>query len=209
MTANGFLGILISIVSVFFIWKHLGPVVRFLWPQRVVHRRLEGVSKPKKRIVDDLESNGFEYLGTRLESIFFLWNHSSSVFVRESRITADIAHHSGLRGSYFATFWDDGACAMTRLGSPRSVKNENYVSQGVSSRTKIPELLAGHYKAEAALGRVDEPVKIDSLDERIRLARKWYAENARNELAGSGLIGGLLAASFIAFWIYSFVLLFS
>lgn len=209
MTATGFLGIIISIVSVFFVWKHLGPVFRFMWPQRIRHSRVDGDSKVQKKIVTDLESNDFEYMGTRLESLFFLWNHRSSVFVRQGRISADIAHHAGLRGSYLATFWEDGACAITRLGSPRSVKDENYVSQGISSMTKIPELLARHYKTEAALGKTEEPVKIDSLDERMRLAEKWYRENGRSESARSGLIGAMLVASFIAFWIYSFILLFN
>ncbi len=208
MTGTGFLFILITIVCLYFIRNHLDPVLRFLFPHRIKHRKLNNFPEPDGDLTKKLKESGFEFLGTRSESIFLLWSHRFSVFVRNRRITADIPPTSNMRGGYLATFWENGECAMTRVGSSRTVSGDDYISKGVSSMSTITSLLAEHYKTEAALEKDKDPITIDSLEKRIDSAKKWYIKNGRTEMARSALLGAILAASFIAFWVYALVMLY-
>lgn len=209
MSAKGFLGILISLICLFFIWRHVGPVVVYLCRKRVRHLALEGLSKPKTSIARRLETNGFEFLGWRTESVGVLWRHRSAVFVRENRIVADVPQGSKSQNLYLATFWEDGSCAITRVGTSRQVEDKNYLSRGLSTlrQIKVPNLLAHHYKTEGALGAQGASVPVDSMEKRIELAKQWYQKHSRYELGRPALMGGILSASFLAFWIYSIVLL--
>lgn len=208
MTGTGFLFILITIVCLYFIRNHLDPVLRFLFPHRINHKKLDNFPKPDADLTKKLEESGFEFLGTRSEAIFLLWSHRFSVFIREGRITADIPPTSNMRGGYLATFWENGGCAMTRVGSTRTVSGDDYISRGVPSMSTITNLLAEHYKTETSLEKDEDPTTIDSVEKRIESAKKWYIRNGRTEMARAAVLGAILAASFIAFWVYALIMLY-
>jgi hypothetical protein len=208
VSAKGVLAVLLGLVCLFFIWRHLGPLLRYLFPGRIRHAVVPGLAQPTNWLAKRLEAEGFRYLGTRTESLAWLWRHRAAVFAREGRVIADAPPRSSSRGAYLATFWKNGACAMTRVGTTRTVEGDGYLSRGVTTLTKVSKLLAHHYKTEGALGAQGDPVEVDSVEQRVELARTWYKQHGRTELGRAALLGGVLTASFVAFWVYAYIVLF-
>jgi hypothetical protein len=201
---------LLSLVCLFFIWRHLGGVLRFLFPKKVTHRALEGLKPPETPAAARLKELGFEHLGSRSESIALLWRHRAFVFVRESRVIAELPPSGRTRGALMLTFWRDGSSALTRVGPGRDVESQSYISVGVSRTSTMGDALETHLRSERTMrskGEDRDPEEVGSIEKRLELASSWYRLHARKELLWPAALGGFLVAGFLAFWIYGIILL--
>lgn len=197
----------VSAVCLLCVWWFLGPLVRFLFPGRVIHRHRQDLDEPDHPLADRLRELGFVYLGIRTESVGWLWRRNAAVYVLNRTVAADLVLPPALKGTYLMTFWPDGGCALTRVGPDRPVGGHRYRSTGSTRSDGIDGLLAAHRKNEAAVAMGDEPRPIESMEARLELAAMWYRDHGRSEFALPAFLGGLLALGFLGFGIYAVWLL--
>jgi len=70
----------------------------------------------------------------------------------------------------------------------------------------LRDLLDLHADQEAGLSLGQTPVAVESLEQRVQLARDWYAEHARSELIVPAVAEGALVAGMLAVCIYLWTL---
>lgn len=209
MQSNTLLLILVTVVCAFFVYRHLGVVLRFLFPRHVKHGALEGFSAPTHGASDVLTKNGFAFLGVRVEQIAYLWRYRAFVFVRQGTVVADVGASNRLRSGYLASFWQDGRFLLTVIGGHRDIETPTYRSQCASAHSPFAQILNVHLQTAADLNAKHQAKQqvVETMETRLQLAETWYAHHARKALKLDAIMGAVLMSTFGAFWIYALVLL--
>jgi hypothetical protein len=207
MSTKPIIIVAVAAVCLFFAWRFLGPVVCFLFPRRVSHRHGRDLQEPDDPLCGRLKELGFIFLGVRIESVGWLWRRKAAVYVLDKTVAADLVLPPKLKGSYLMTFWPESRCALTRVGSDRTVEAPKYHSAGAAVSGGFEGLLQAHRKTEAVVGMGDEPRRVKDMQRRLELASEWYRNHARAELSLAAALGAVIALGFLSFGIYAIWLL--
>ncbi|MCD6497664.1 MAG: hypothetical protein J7M25_05075 [Deltaproteobacteria bacterium] len=201
------LALLISAVALYLLWRYAEAPLLFLFAKRVKMGGDAKAPQPRGPMAEQLEASGFSYLGIRWERLFKLWGRTAAVYVRHNTIIADLPSPSRSEGAYLATFWQDDSCALTKFGSSREVTEPDYHSRAAGSR-RVASVLDEHIRTETTVSKGRTPVSVETMDERIRLARAWWERHARSELSLAAAVGTLFLLAAASAWIYGLLVLF-
>ena len=125
--------------------------------------------------------------------------------VQPSGRVVDLPLSGRIAGAYVMTFYESGRCAFTRAGSGRDVIRDRYRSRAIGTTRGLRDLLEAHAESEAAVSLGEEAEVVETLEERLALGRRWYAEHGRTELLIPAAMDGVLLVAFVAFAIYLWV----
>jgi hypothetical protein len=202
LTAGDLLRLGLTVLLAVLAYGRLGTVLRFLFPFRVRHRARPGLPEPEGPAAAGLRRAGFRFLGVRQEDIFRMHGRVAAVFAHPDGRVADLPLSGRLPGAYLITLYDDGRCALTRVGAGRDVVVDRYRSTAMSVSAAVPDLLLRHAESQSALSLGRAPIVAATLEDRLGQAATWYREHARSELIVPALLEGVLFAALLGFSVY-------
>jgi len=206
LTAADILRVGLTMFLVLLAYARLGNPLRFLWPGRVKQRTLEDEPAPEGPVPEGLETRGFRYLGTRRETLLGLPSRVAAVYAHEDGRVVDLPLSGRLPGAYAMTSYQNGRCVLTRAGAGRDVIRDRYRSRAIGAGKTLRDLLEAHAESEAAVSLGEQARVATTLEERLELGRRWYADHARTELLLPAILDALLLGAFVAFSIYIWTL---
>lgn len=206
LTVADFFRLGLTIFLVLLAYARLGNPLRFLLAGRVRQRSLDNELPPEGPVVEGLETRGFRYLGTRRETLFGLPSRVAAVFAHGDGRVVDLPLSGRMPGAYAMTSYENGRCALTRTGTGQDVIRDRYRSRAMGTGKTLRDLLEAHAESEAAVSLGEKPRVVTSLEERLELGRRWYADHARTELLLPAILDGLLLLALIAFGVYLWTL---
>lgn len=206
LTAADFLRLGLTIFLVLLAYARLGNPFRFLLPGRVRHRALDDEPPPEGPVPEGLETRGFRYLGTRRETLLGLPGRVAAVYAHPDGRVVDLPLSGRLPGAYAMTCYETGRCALTRAGAGQDVIRDRYRSRAIGAAKTLRDLLDAHAESESAVSLGEKPRVAVTLEDRLELGRRWYADHARTELLLPAVLDGLLLLAFVAFSIYLWTL---
>ncbi len=192
LTATDLLRVGLTLGIALLAYGRLSNVLRFLAPRWVRHRALPELPETPGPLAEALQAAGFRYLGGRTERVLGLHPRIAQVYADEHGRVLDVPLSGRLAGGYLMTVFEDGRCALTRCGAGRDVEVDRYRSRAVGPGRSLRDLLELHAETEASLSLGQPAVPVETLEDRLALARRWYAEHARAELAVPAAAEGLL-----------------
>jgi len=206
LTAADLLRLGLTIFLVVLGYARLANPLRFLLAGRVRQRALDDEPPPEGPVAEGLETRGFRYLGTRRESLLGLHGRVAAVYAHTDGRVVDLPLSGRLGGAYAMTWYDQGRCALTRTGAGRDVIRDRYRSRAIGAGKTLRDLLEAHAESEASVSLGEKPQVASTLEERLDLGRRWYADHARTELCLPAVLDGLLLAAFVTFSVYVWTL---
>ncbi len=153
-------------------------------------------------MVEGLETRGFRYLGTRRETLLGLPSRVAAVYAHADGRVVDLPLSGRMPGAYAMTSYENNRCALTRSGTGQDVVRDRYRSRAIGAGKTLRDLLEAHAESEAAVSLGETPRVATTLEERLDLGRRWYADHARTELLLPAILDGLLLTALVAFSIY-------
>jgi hypothetical protein len=206
LTAADLLRLGLTIFLVLLAYARLANLLRFLLPGRVRQRVLDDAPATEGPVSEGLEARGFRYLGTRRETLLGLHGRVAAVYAHADGRVVDLPLSGRLPGAYAMTFFESGRCALTRAGAGRDVIRDRYRSMAIGAGKTLRDLLETHAESESAVSLGEKARVAATLEDRLELGRRWYADHARTELLLPAILDGLLLAAFVTFSIYLWTL---